>query len=506
MIDSLRFFRHFFSGLRWKLISTYIVVTVLALLALEILLLTAGFLFSNLTKQDERAYLYDVVAVLSSQVRQYLQPGAEDLPGLQTWLDSLATGGYASLPPQNLFDSPAAKISPDSTLYVLSPQLLVLAQSNHSELLQTGELFQPSFSSEEERISAVMAGKRSVGELYTITTTGNYRMVVPVTNELGDSELIGMVLLTVDPPPPMLQMVLPSVIRAIFVTTIILLLAVIPFGALFGFIMSLGLTRRLNTLTKATDAWSRGEFHSLPIDRGRDEIGLLSQRLRNMAERIQVLMQDRQIMAQLEERNRLARDLHDTVKQQTFATLMQVRAAHNLLEQEPEKAMQHLLEAENLIKASQQELSLMINELRPAALQDQGLEAALEIYLENWSAQSCIPAVFQITGSANLPLNIERTLYRVVQEALANVARHSRASAVELWVKFSIMSVKLEIKDNGIGFDIENKLNSGFGLQSMQERLVSLGGQFTIQSKMGEGTIICVEVPLGALVEEEAEK
>lgn len=217
-------------------------------------------------------------------------------------------------------------------------------------------------------------------------------------------------------------------------------------------------------------------------------------------------MQDRQIMAQLEERNRLARDLHDTVKQQTFATLMQVRAAHNLLEQEPETAMQHLLEAENLIKASQQELSLMINELRPAALQDQGLEAALEIYLENWSAQSCIPAVFQITGSANLPLNIERTLYRVVQEALANVARHSRASAVELWVKFSIMSVKLEIKDNGIGFDIENKLNSGFGLQSMQERLVSLGGQFTIQSKMGEGTIICVEVPLGALVEEEAEK
>ena len=135
-------------------------------------------------------------------------------------------------------------------------------------------------------------------------------------------------------------------------------------------------------------------------------------------------------LALLEERNRLARELHDTVKQQTFATLMQVRAARNLLDQDPAAAREHLEEAEELIKTSQQELGLMIAELRPAALEGQGLAGALQRLPGHLVAAYPHPGrVSRSQNERRLPLEVEQALFRVAQEALSNVARHSRASA-----------------------------------------------------------------------------
>jgi NarL family two-component system sensor histidine kinase LiaS len=273
-----------------------------------------------------------------------------------------------------------------------------------------------------------------------------------------------------------------------------MLIAVAPFGALFGFLMSRGITRRLKALTLAADAWSEGDFSVQPQDRSKDEISYLGMRLRRMAEHVQALLHTQHELALLEERNRLARELHDTVKQETFATLMQVRAARNLLERDPATARQHLEQAEELIKTSQQELGLMITELRPSALEGQGLAEALSDYLANWSQHARIPAEIQVQNERRLPLDVEQTLFRVAQEALSNVARHSRASVATVRLAFEAGQVTLSIADNGVGFDPDANGN-GFGLQSMRDRMAAIGGSLVVQAVPEGGAAITVSVP-----------
>jgi NarL family two-component system sensor histidine kinase LiaS len=289
----------------------------------------------------------------------------------------------------------------------------------------------------------------------------------------------------VQPEPPLIFTVWPLLLGAVLLTAAILLVMVAPFAALFGFIMSRGLTRRLGALAAAADAWSEGDFSRYPQDKTQDEIGNLGRRMRHMAERIQNLLQAQSELAALQERNRLARELHDTVKQQSFATLMQVRAARNTLAaastEAPADAARHLEGAEELIKTSQGELGRLISELRPAALEGQGLAAALRSYAGTWAEHSRIPATVQVQNERALPLEAEQALYRVAQEALANVAKHSHASAVALLLSFAPAAVRLVVKDNGVGFDpIQG--TTGFGLQSMHQRLMALGGTLLVES------------------------
>ncbi len=491
--------RSFFSGLRGKLTLTYTLVTVLALMAILVMFLVLGALLMGLTESDRRGYLGDVISTLYPQAREYLQPGAEDLPGLQEWLDGVAESGYASLPAQDAFDSPAAAIVPGSSLLVISPDLTVLAQVPLEPNNLVGRQYVPT----QDAVSPSILQKALDGTgdslSFSATTDRGYtRMAVPIYQTDRSSAVVGVILLTLEPSPSMFISTLPVYLGWIVGAGVILLIAVAPFGTLFGFIMSRGLTRRLSALSNAADAWSEGDFRPLPIDRSHDEIGVLGMRMRNMAERIQALLHTQQELAILEERNRLARDLHDTVKQQSFATFMQIRAARNLLQSDPAEAEKRLSEAESLIKASQQELSLLITELRPAALEDQGLTGALRAYLATWNEYSRIPATLQVTGERRLPLALEQTLFRVAQEALSNVARHSRASAAMLQLDIQPELVRFEIADNGVGFDPQQAAGKGFGLESMNARMAELGGWLKIHSAGTEGTRVVAVAPLTA--------
>ncbi len=487
----------FFQTLRGKLILTYTTVTVLALLALEITILLAGFAFSRGMVSDTMGYLSDVVSVLPPQARTYLQPESIDLSGLQDWLQATYEAGYASLPPQGLLDSPAAPIIKSDPMYVLSPDGTVLAAAPSSAKSLVGRTYSPPANvvRSNDILASALKMDLQTAHLAAIRPDGNYLMAVPVRQSQGEGPLAAVIIVTVKAPPAGIGTLWPVILGIVLLTGFVLLIAVAPFGALFGFIMSRGLTRRLRALSQAADAWSEGNFSVQPQDRSKDEISYLGVRMRRMAEHVQALLHAQQELALLEERNRLARELHDTVKQETFATLMQIRAAKNLLERDPSSARQRLDEAEELIKTSQQELGLMISELRPIVLEGQGLAGALGDYLATWSQHSRIPADYQVQNETRLPLEVEQALFRVAQEALSNVARHSRASAATVRLEFSPDRVILCIADNGVGFD-PSAAASGFGLQSMRERMARLPGSFIVQSAPDGGTTITAEAPI----------
>jgi signal transduction histidine kinase len=196
-------------------------------------------------------------------------------------------------------------------------------------------------------------------------------------------------------------------------------------------------------------------------------------------------------LAVAEERNRLARDLHDSVKQQVFATTMQLGAARVLLERDPHPVLAQVVEAEQLVKQAGAELSLLIHELRPAALGDKGLAEALHAYSTDWSRQTGIATTMQTQNERPLPPATEHALLRVTQEALANVSRHSQATTVTIDVLYSADAVLLQIADDGRGFDA-GTIRKGVGLDSMRERIEGLGGCVQVESQIGGGTRISV--------------
>ncbi len=487
----------FFQTLRGKLILTYTTVTVLALLALEITILFIVFVFSRGLDTNTLPYLSDVISVLPPQARSYLQPGAYDLNGLQAWLEATYDAGLASLPPEGPLDSPAAQIIKSDPMYVLSPDETVLAAAPASAESLVGRKYSPpeDVARSKDILENALQLDLLPNRVSAIRPDGNYLMAVPVQQSLGEGPLAAVIIVTVAAPPKGGSQWWSLVLEVVPITGLILLCSVVPFGALFGFIMSRSLTHRLKALTRAADAWSEGDFSVQPQDRSKDEISYLGMRMRRMAENVQALLHTRQELTLLEERNRLARELHDTVKQETFATLMQVRAAKNLLDHDPSAARERLDEAEELIKTSQQELGHMISELRPTALEGQGLAGALSDYLATWSQHSRIPAEIQVQNEQRLPLEVEQTLFRVAQEALSNVARHSRASAATVRLAFAPEQVTLSVADNGVGFD-PSVAGSGFGLQSMRDRLAAVQGSLVVQAAPDGGVILTASAPI----------
>lgn len=230
-------------------------------------------------------------------------------------------------------------------------------------------------------------------------------------------------------------------------------------------------------------------------DTSGDELGKLTRDLNRMAEQVKALLEDRQQLAIVEERNRLARELHDSVKQQVFATAMQVAAARELAESDAATTKARLAEAERLIGQAQQELNGLIRELRPAALGDKGLAVALREFCADWSRSSGIVAEVRTQGEQPAALEVEQALFRVAQEALANVARHSGATVVDVHLAWEPHELVLTVRDNGSGFDVGQREGSGFGLRTMRERVEALDGTLLVFGGQG-GTRIEAQVPL----------
>ena len=221
----------------------------------------------------------------------------------------------------------------------------------------------------------------------------------------------------------------------------------------------------------------------------------LERLVRARTSEIERLFEQNKELAVVEERNRLARDLHDSAKQRAFAALAQIGAVNGLLKSDSRKAQAALSEAETLVYEVIEELTFLIQEMYPVALKEKGLAAMLREYLYEWEARTEIRVDFQAENTRRIPLNIEQAVFRVTQEALANVARHSQAHRVSVSLVYYPGQVTVRIADDGVGFDPQSR-PAGIGLRSMRERVHMIGGTLKIDSQIGQGTSLFAWAPL----------
>jgi two-component system sensor histidine kinase UhpB len=211
-----------------------------------------------------------------------------------------------------------------------------------------------------------------------------------------------------------------------------------------------------------------------------------------------LLLRQKVLYAQEEVRQQIARELHDEAAQSLTSVLLYLK----LLEKssKPDEA-QRLQNLRKLTAHALSEIRRVAVDLHPRILDEWGLEAALGHRVDELNAAGDLRVDYELVGGlkGRLPKDLEWTFYRVAQEALSNVVRHSRARCAQVTLKREANWLTLEVQDNGVGFDksvFAVKLSRGFGLLSMRERVRLVGGEFTLESQPGSGTNLSVRAPL----------
>ncbi len=201
----------------------------------------------------------------------------------------------------------------------------------------------------------------------------------------------------------------------------------------------------------------------------------------------------------VEERNRLAREIHDTLAQNLTATGLQIESAEALLETQadPEKVRAALGRALSLTHSNLDEARRSVLDLRAAPLENRSLPEALKALLDRWEAETGISTRFRsVNGSRPLPPGVEAALYRVGQEALNNVSRHAAARGATVRLVTTPEAVALTVEDDGGGFDPSRVPEDRHGIVGMRERMEMLGGALEVDSGPGRGTRVEATVPL----------
>jgi signal transduction histidine kinase len=459
-----------FHQLRWKFTFSYVVFPSLVMLILDffafVIILVVILLF----------FVPPLVLYGLQQYQDPLRPffvhnGIPDQQALALWIKK--PGG-----------SPSG-YQPDFRAIVDKEGRVVV--STGSESVPSGIMLQTRLSTQAAaNLRQVLTGKAGDQGLVNKNSNGAVTAIVPILGE--HNEVYGALIDDTSPSLYVQETLYWLRFDSFYILVSVAIYTIFATigGIIGGFLTARTITRRFNKLALAADNWSQGDFSMFVQDASDDEIGQLTRKLNRMAEQLQNLLRTRQKFAILEERNRLARDLHDSVKQHIFVIALQVGTAKLQLG-ENDVVQQHLTEAEHVLLQVQEELKTLIRELRPADLVGKGLSTALQDLVNQWSRQNSIATIIKIEEEQLLPVLLEEALFRITQEALANVARHSQANTVDVQLTYGQEAVTLTIADNGKGFDTV-ATQAGIGLLSMQERMKTLGGEGHIESTLGKGT------------------
>lgn len=205
--------------------------------------------------------------------------------------------------------------------------------------------------------------------------------------------------------------------------------------------------------------------------------------------------------AVLAERNRIAREIHDTLAQGFVAVSVQLQIVARMLTQSSETARQHLEQAQELVRTGLEDARRAIWELRSQSTENADLASQLTQMATRLSAPAEIKTQVEVHGSYRpLPERTESELLRIAQEAVTNAVRHAQASSIDIQLRYSRRRVRMTIADDGRGFeaDAPSAPDGHFGIAGMKERAQQMGGSVTVTSKGGEGTMVSVEVATGS--------
>ena len=252
-----------------------------------------------------------------------------------------------------------------------------------------------------------------------------------------------------------------------------------------------------STPAAAVGGWPLAAFFARLGELGR-RVAEDDQRERQAAEYREQLLRQTAEAAAREERNRLARDLHDSIKQQLFSISVSAAAARARAESGAGAEVEALGDIQRSAHEAQVEMRALLQQLRPAPLENVGLVEALRDQCEALGYRTGATVgveIGELPGDELLPPGAQESIFRIAQEALANVARHARAQVVSLALRRDGMTLLLEIRDDGQGFD-PSVARSGMGLGNLRERARALDGSVEIVSAPGAGTTVRVRVPL----------
>ncbi|MBI2940386.1 MAG: HAMP domain-containing protein [Chloroflexi bacterium] len=303
-------------------------------------------------------------------------------------------------------------------------------------------------------------------------------------------------------------------------------------GVAGAYLLTVVLTKPILQLVEVTRAVGRGDFSQKAPVRAMDEIGRLSAAFNAMTEALarsrqeieefnrQLLRRneelsalyeevqrkeeirrqllDKLILAQEEERKRVARELHDEVGQSLTALIMGLGSTEEALPPELRSVRDQLAQIRGLTADTLEEIRRLMVDLRPTLLDDLGLIPAIGWYAETHLTRAGIEPVVEVVGPRRrLPSLMETALFRVVQEAITNVIKHSEAHRATVRLEFEEYSISATIADDGRGFS-RHELDGerGFGLLGMEERVTLLGGTLRIDSQPGRGTRLAIRIPL----------
>ena len=478
-----------FRRLQWRLTFSYVMVTVLGVVTIELIgLIILGYTIWRPIQNQ----LLQYVSAHASNIAPYLESEPTGRESLSALLDAHA----AQVGPDSDADRQSVAISfhmnEDLAFVVIDTKGRVIATSRHSAWRSGPTLATHLSHSEIMSFERVLRGDSA--NATTLTTRGN-RIIFASAPIIGkNGRVIGALVSRLSVPYSAGRLLRAETHLLLPTASAVALLAAV-LGIGFGYFTARRLTLRISRISTAADAWSRGEFSESASDSTNDELGHLSRRLDQMAIQLREHLDIRENLATTEERNRLARDLHDTVKQETFAAAMHIGAAQSLFDKDLPAARTHLDETSKLVHGIQQNLTSIIQELMPSTEPMDSSEEAIRKYTSEWSRQNGIALSLRIDTLVSLRRDLEEAFLRIIQGALSNVARHSGASnvAVELEL-FEDNRVVLSITDDGRGFDI-SAAPRGIGLRIMRERAEALrDGTFKIESNPGAGTrldVIC---------------
>ena len=500
-----------FSRLQWKLTWSYTWVAALTFLIIEtaVLILLMIGLGLNPFRGDIQLFEDIVVPAFAEDIRPiataHLRNQPVDTAVLQADLEQKL--GTDSL---TLSGSPFENEQFASVFVLDAAQNLLASTPQYTRLPPDGRFFDPTLltgdDSLEALITAVYASDSSIDQPYTQITPESLYLVYAdsLVNETG--QLLGAQVVILHTPTPATLLLLGVI--AVIGGLLIFTLAAAAMGTFFGWRTAQGFSGRLAHLSRTAAAWGQGDFAQQIQDAEADEIGELGQNLNQVAAELQTLLADKAQIAVLAERERMARELHDTLAQGVAGLVLQLEAVkHHLAAGDIRESQMIVTEAGTQARDALRNARAAIDDLRNEAQFAPDFVTAVAQQAQTFSTTHDIACELntQLPDSLWLPPTIALHAHRALAEMLTNVARHAQAATVWLHLRLADGCLQIEVVDDGVGFDVEKLALSGaeaavrpghYGIIGLQERARLTGGHFAITSAPGRGTTMQLRLPL----------